>query len=243
MPKCPKPDVAFYLPVYDTDPTLAKDSAIAFRDRHWERLPSTAMAEPFTWSTLHMLSTQAGLRPCPRMMSGGYKKTKAAARLRCYPWLIAEFKKAHHDRRDAARADEIVCCQASNGAACALQLNKELAQFARPLTNAAHVPPIPVVTTTGSKITVWIAYYAKDVKSSDRFAYSRYKASYEKAYVSSCSIGRGSLPFRLMRHTGYASYLERGYYHLERHICIPTRVGKHICMGHTRLQASSRVIY
>lgn len=70
---------------------------------------------------------------------------------------------------DSRRADEIACCQANNAAACALQLNRQLARYAIPVANEGHVLPLPAVTTNGPNVTIWVAYYAKDVEKLPRF--------------------------------------------------------------------------
>jgi hypothetical protein len=182
---CPKPDAVFYLPVYDTNSTIPINSSVAFRNTHWQQAPNASMVEPFSWTTLNNLNMHGGLEPCPRRLCDNKTRIKSGSQLRCYPWLIAEYKKAHTREADSKRAGEIVCCQANNATACALQLNRQLAKYASPLANEGHVLPLPAVTTNGSNVTLWIAYYAKDVKECPRFGflYSR-DGVISDAYVS-----------------------------------------------------------
>lgn len=181
--KAPKPDAVFFLPIYDTDSTIAPDT-VAFRNIHWGHLPHASMVDSFSWSTLNTLN-MLGLEPGPRRICNKDTRARSASQLRCYPWLIAEFKKAHARSAEIERAAEIVCCQASNAAACALKLNRELAKFASPLANEGHVLPLPAVTTNGSSVTIWIAYYAKGVARDRRFGFlGSSESELSDAYVS-----------------------------------------------------------
>lgn len=177
---CPAPDVAFFLPIYDTRSGTVPNKYTGFSSKHWVHPPEEFMVEPFTFTTLDKLNTYGNLIPGPRRICNKKTRETSPARLRCYPWLIVEFKKA-------GQGPETVCCQASNGAACALQLNRNVAQYADTLADQAQISPIPTVTTIGSEVTVWIAYYASDVPDNERFGWPFYMNSpgvYDDAYVS-----------------------------------------------------------
>ncbi len=124
--------------------------------------------EPFTLATLNELSSY-GLNPGPRPISDTRTGATTSAQLRCWPWLIVELKKVHSVDAASDRANEYVCCQATNAAGCALQLQQQLARYSIPLPDESHVAPIPTMTTHGSRVTVWIAYYANGAPCSARF--------------------------------------------------------------------------
>ena len=152
--KCPKPDHAFYLPMYhlDDDP---KGPIVSDPDaRQWNQTSGTPLAEAFSWSGLKKLNS-SGLLPTPFR---AFHKPPMEASLKCFPWLLVEHKKE-------GLWEEIVCCQAANGGACAVKLNQISARYAVELPESAHVPPIPIVTTIGSEVKVWITYFAKDFEA------------------------------------------------------------------------------
>ena len=152
--KCPKPDCAFYLPMYHLDakpkiPMVSEPEA-----RQWNQAPDPSIVEPFSWSGLKELS-EFGLRPTPFQV---FKKQPMEARLNCYPWLLVEHKKE-------GIPVNLVSCQAANGGACAVKLNQTAARYAAELPGDAHIAPFPTITTIGSHVKVWIMYFAQNFKA------------------------------------------------------------------------------
>ncbi|KAK2616639.1 hypothetical protein QQS21_000462 [Conoideocrella luteorostrata] len=181
--KCPKPDRALYLPMYNLD----TDSSIIPRvtdpeARQWHLAPNPSLVESFSWKRLKELFNY-GLRPTPFRV---FHKPPVQASLNCYPWLIVEHKKEkcqypnYYDM-----SEEVMCCQATNAAACAVQLNRNAATYAIKLAEQAHVPPIPTVTTIGSVVKVWIMHYADDLggSCSDYDMYERAGKNCRQGYI------------------------------------------------------------
>ncbi|RBA15619.1 hypothetical protein FPRO05_12226 [Fusarium proliferatum] len=150
----PKPDQAFFLPIYHNRHPTGIPTVVDPNARQWDRTQEISAMEPFTWSTLKRLH-EFGLQPAPFKL---FKKPPLEANLKCYPWLVVEHKKEKQD--DGLVRD--VCCQAANAAACAISLIRHTAQYAIKLPKQAHIPPIPVITTIGPSVKVWIIYYATD---------------------------------------------------------------------------------
>lgn len=148
--KRPKPDHAFFLPIYHSAnkagiPTISDPEA-----RQWHQVQGPLGSEPFSWSTLKKLN-EFGLQPTPRRI---FNQQPLEADLKCYPWFVVEHKKENESVRN-------VYCQAANAAACAVSLVQHSAQYAVKLLEEAHVPPIPAMTTVGSRVTIWLMHYAK----------------------------------------------------------------------------------
>ncbi|ENH64826.1 hypothetical protein FOC1_g10005593 [Fusarium oxysporum f. sp. cubense race 1] len=138
--------------------SLSKEDSRRWQDpkaRQWSQAGDSQPVEPFTWSTLQALN-KFGLEPSPFRI---FEKSPLEANLRCYPWLIVEHKK-EKDQNEAL--ERVVNCQAANAAACAVSLVQQTAQYAVKLPRHAHIPPIPVITTVGPFITVWLMYFAED---------------------------------------------------------------------------------
>ncbi|KAF5649625.1 hypothetical protein F52700_521 [Fusarium sp. NRRL 52700] len=150
----PKPDQAFFLPIYHSRLSVGIPTVVDPGARQWNRAHEISAMEPFTWSTLKRLH-EFGLEPSPSHI---FKKPPLEADLKCYPWLVVEHKKEKQDNGPVRD----VCCQAANAAACAASLINHTAQYAVKLPKHAHIPPIPVITTIGSGVKVWIMYYATD---------------------------------------------------------------------------------
>ncbi len=159
VPYCPKPDITFYLPIHDTRENSSVN--VAFSASRWNPKSQPCMAEPFTWSTLHYLHFHAQLQPGTRGLSNGKPRDLTSPQLTCYPWLIVELEEGDKNT-DSVSSAEAVYCRANNAAACALQLQRQLAKYDAPLVDQAHIPPIPTITAVGALVTVWIAYYKKD---------------------------------------------------------------------------------
>ncbi|KAG7404783.1 hypothetical protein Forpe1208_v014701 [Fusarium oxysporum f. sp. rapae] len=151
---CPKPDQAFFLPIYHNRHPAGIPTVVDPNARQWNRAQEISAMEPFTWSTLQKLH-KFGLQPSPCRL---FEKPPLEADLKCYPWLVVEHKKEKQDDTPV----RVVCCQAANAAACAISLIRHTAQYAVKLPKHAHIPPIPVITTIGPSVTVWIMYYATD---------------------------------------------------------------------------------
>ncbi|KAF4975095.1 hypothetical protein FZEAL_8074 [Fusarium zealandicum] len=151
--KCPKPDHAFYLPIYhlDAEPRIPRISEP--EGRQWNQALGHPIVDSFSWSTLKELFA-FGLRPTPFRV---FHKPPVEAGLNCYPWLLVE-----HKKESASEAEKTASCQAANGGACAIKLNQITARYAVELPDDAHIPPIPTVTTVGSHVKIWIMYFAKD---------------------------------------------------------------------------------
>ncbi|KAJ3473731.1 hypothetical protein NLG97_g10161 [Lecanicillium saksenae] len=150
---CPKPDIAFFLPIYDTTEGLPVTKSVAFANKSWQQIPGAFMAEPFTWSTLSELNAHA-----------------------------VELKRNGEDPIGST-PEETVCCQANNAATCALRLQRQLAKHATPLTHQAHVQPIPTITTIGPHVTAWIAYYAEGFTFGEVFSHALGRNTQDEAYI------------------------------------------------------------
>ncbi|KAI8411800.1 hypothetical protein FOFC_08407 [Fusarium oxysporum] len=153
--KCPKPDQAFFLPIYHHRNNSGLPKVADPKARQWSQAGDSQPVEPFTWSTLQALN-KFGLEPSPFRI---FEKSPLEANLRCYPWLIVEHKK-EKDQNEAL--ERVVNCQGANAAACAISLVQQTAQYAVILPRHAHIPPIPVITTVGPSVTVWLMYFAED---------------------------------------------------------------------------------
>lgn len=149
--KRPKPDHAFFLPIYHSGIKAGIPAISDPEARLWNQVQGPLGTEPFSWSTLKKLN-KFGLQPTPRRI---FNQQPLEANLKCYPWFIVEHKKEDESERN-------VSCQAANAAACAITLVQHSAQYAVKLLDQAHVPPIPAMTTIGPQVTIWLMYYAKD---------------------------------------------------------------------------------
>ncbi|KAM5386119.1 hypothetical protein ACJA88_002269 [Fusarium oxysporum] len=111
--KCPKPDQAFFFPVY--------------HHRNNSGLPK--VADP-------------------------------KARQRAQAWDSRPVEPSHVEYKKEKDQNEalehVINCQGVNAAACATNLVQQTAQYAAKLPRHAHIPPIPVVTTVGPSVTVWL---------------------------------------------------------------------------------------
>lgn len=154
--KCPKPDYACFLPMYCLDADSKIPVAHNEGGHAWHHSPNPSIVQQFSWTLLRELR-QFGLQSTPFNV---FDKEPKEARLKCYPWLIVEHKKENPD--DDRRIEETVYCQAANASACAIQLNGQAAKYALQSDDFAHIPPIPVITTVGPNVKVWIMCYAQN---------------------------------------------------------------------------------
>ncbi|KAF5967124.1 hypothetical protein FBULB1_11329 [Fusarium bulbicola] len=205
--KCPKPDYAFYLPMYHLNTNFRIPGITNHKDREWHKTPTPSIMESFSWSNLKRLY-KAGLRPTPFRV---FHKEPREKDLKCYPWLLVEYKKAKYTNHERQQLEETVCCQAANGSASAIKLNQIAARYAIELPDGSHIPPIPVVTTVGSEVKVWITYLAKDcmVLCGGRFSYSSRWEKRSQAYMMNCiwkgdmTIPQDIVKFRLILENTY----------------------------------------
>ncbi|KAM0281283.1 hypothetical protein ACHAO9_010811 [Fusarium lateritium] len=153
--RCPKPDQTFYLPIYHTDNGVGLPKVVDPEARQWSHAQDTSGTDPYSWSSLKALH-ESGLRPTTSKI---FQRLPQDAKLKCYPWFVVEHKK---EKEGSDRLESVVSCQAANAAACAIKLVQNSAQYALELPDEAHIPPIPTMTTVGSQVTIWLAYYAKD---------------------------------------------------------------------------------
>ncbi|KAF5243200.1 hypothetical protein FANTH_8298 [Fusarium anthophilum] len=204
--KCPKPDYAFYLPMYHLNTNSRIPGTTNHKDRQWHKTPTPSIMESFSWSNLKMLYKD-GLRPTPFRV---FHKEPREKDLKCYPWLLVEYKKEKYTIYERLQLEETVCCQAANGSASAIKLNQIAARYAIELPDGSHIPPIPVVTTVGPKVKVWITYLAKDcmVLLQGRDPWSRWEKR-SQAYMMNCiwkgdmTIPKDIVKFRLILENVY----------------------------------------
>ncbi|KAF5588032.1 uncharacterized protein FSUBG_11620 [Fusarium subglutinans] len=205
--KCPKPDYAFYLPMYHLSANSYIPGITDHRAREWHKAPTPSLVESFSWSNLKMLH-ENGLRPTPFRV---FNKEPREKDLKCYPWLLVEYKKEKYGLFERQQLEETVCCQAANGSASAIKLNQIAARYTIELPDEAHVPPIPVVTTVGPKVKVWITYLAKDcmVLYGGKYSWSSRWEKRSQAYMMKCiwkgdmTIPQDIVKFRLILENAY----------------------------------------
>ncbi|KAF4490278.1 hypothetical protein FAGAP_10943 [Fusarium agapanthi] len=205
--KCPKPDYAFYLPMYHLNTNSRIPGITNHRDREWHKTPTPSIMESFSWPNLKMLYKD-GLRPTPFRV---FHKEPREKDLKCYPWLLVEYKKEKYTNHERQQLEETVCCQAANGSASAIKLNHIAARYAIELPDGSHIPPIPVVTTVGPKVKVWITYLAKDcmVLLGGRYSWSSRWEKRSQAYMMKCiwkgdmTIPKDIVKFRLILENAY----------------------------------------
>ena len=147
----PQPDYAFYFPM------LPANSSISETAPHIALEPHKELAL-FSLSALEELYTH-GLRPSP---FHPFQKNVEDAHLKCFPWLVVEFKPKRGANGVIKRLKEEVYCQAVNGSGCAVRLNEIAAWYEMELPGQAHIPPIPAVTTVGPEVKVWITYFTEN---------------------------------------------------------------------------------
>ncbi|KAH6964554.1 hypothetical protein DER45DRAFT_626932 [Fusarium avenaceum] len=154
----PKPDIVLFLPVYHVDshlPTVTNPDSL-----EWHTDSNAALVETFSWSNLRDLY-KYGLLPSPYNVFDKNEEPKESD-LRCFPWLIVEYKKKESDKyseADFKRLAEAVYCQAVNASGCAVKLHERAVRFALALPRDAHIPPVTTVTTVGPLVKVWITYF------------------------------------------------------------------------------------
>ncbi|KAF4448397.1 hypothetical protein F53441_8205 [Fusarium austroafricanum] len=180
--KRPKPDRAFYFPIYH----LTEESHVpGIADRKalkWHKASMPALVESFSWPDLKMLYAH-GLRPSP-FHAFERKKKPLEKTLRCFPWLVIEHKMMPDN---CEKLRETAYCQAVNGSGCAVRLNQIAAKYTLELAREAHFPPIPAVTTVGPEVKVWITYYIKDFFPYYDHAYDKRQFQrHDSAYMMQC---------------------------------------------------------
>jgi hypothetical protein len=198
----PKPDYAFYFPMYQLTTRIdtsrltprymrgvsATPDNIIKRVLELPEESTSSSVESFSFSALKELY-QHGLRPSP---FNAFKKGVTEKHLRCFPWLVIEMKKKHAQPGLINKSKEEASCQAANGSGCAVRLNQIAAKFAVELPGQGQIPPIPAVTTAGPEVKVWITYFAKNFIA-HRFHTKRGQRleTIDQGYVSTKSEIRG----------------------------------------------------
>ncbi|CAF3541645.1 unnamed protein product [Fusarium graminearum] len=181
--KRPKPDCAFYFPIYHLTkqhhvPRISDRKAL-----EWHKASMPGLVESFSWPDLKSLYAH-GLRPSP--FHAFDKTTPLKKDLKCFPWLVIEHK-AMPENYEKLR--EVAYCQAVNGSGCAVRLNQIAAKYTPELVRDGHVPPIPAVTTVGPEVKVWITYYIKDFfhyyDDDDNYGEQRFQR-HDSAYMMQC---------------------------------------------------------
>ncbi|KAM0337696.1 hypothetical protein ACHAPU_011526 [Fusarium lateritium] len=178
----PKPDYCFFLPTYHPKVALQIPHGAGSASRQWHKNSIPSIVEPFSWSLFQELF-EHGLRPTPFSTLG--KKAKrskgpSTEDLKCYPWLIVEFK-----TEDDSLMEE-VCCQGANASACAVNLNRIAAKYTTEEAEDVQVPPIPVITTVGPKVKAWIAYFSRDFKAPYDVLTTRKGDNIKEGYLMRC---------------------------------------------------------
>ncbi|KAH7304295.1 hypothetical protein B0I35DRAFT_445485 [Stachybotrys elegans] len=191
----PKPDRMLSFPIYNT-----KNANRLSRDEdHWRWKGTPVVTENFSLEVLEQLwNNGKGLCSSPfdiysKAKAGNHrsKDTYRPKDHQCFPWLVVEHKKATNA--------EFCYCQAANASSAALMLLESAAQYAETRYDGLLVPPIPVITTVGKRVRVWIAWHsfidsgpddepddasasASDEKSDseyDQYTDSEYEADYQ----------------------------------------------------------------
>ncbi|GKU07875.1 hypothetical protein FLAG1_05768 [Fusarium langsethiae] len=152
----PKPDYGFYLPMYHLTDGYDIPETTEHKGLKWHKSSTPLLVESFSWSVLKSLHKH-GLQPSPVNIFDVSDKKPRETDLKCYPWLVVEHKKCD----ESEKSKNEVCRQAVNASGCAVRLNQLAAKYAFQLTDEAHVPPIPTVTSIGPKVKVWITYFGK----------------------------------------------------------------------------------
>ncbi|KAG5661896.1 hypothetical protein KAF25_004135, partial [Fusarium avenaceum] len=196
----PKPDYCFFLPMYHPKVALQMPHGAGSTSRQWHKHSIPSIVEPFSWSLFQELF-EHGLRPTPfNTLGKKAKKSKGPSTedLKCYPWLIVEFK-----TEDDSLMEE-VCCQGANASACAVNLNRIAAKYTTEEAEDGQVPPIPVITTVGPKVKAWITYFSRDFKAPYDVLTNRKGENIKEGYLMRC-IWEGNMTnlrhvveFRLM---------------------------------------------
>ncbi|KAF4947784.1 hypothetical protein FSARC_13889 [Fusarium sarcochroum] len=151
--RIPKPDYAFYFPIHHLSGGSRQPAIADPKHRQWHPNSKSTLVESFSWSLFDELF-EFGLQPTPFRAFG---KEPELEKLKCYPWLIVEFK-----REDMARLEE-VCCQAANDSASAVKLNQIAARYAAKRGDEEQIPPIPVMTTIGPRVKVMRCIWEGDM--------------------------------------------------------------------------------
>ncbi|KAI9148839.1 hypothetical protein HJFPF1_10881 [Paramyrothecium foliicola] len=173
----PKPDRFFAFPIRLTTNRFDELSEL---DR-WRWPGSKRLVENFSLDVLDNLWDEGnGLWCCPfrsqeKSSQSKRRQSKFEADryrprdLQCFPWLIVEHKEGAEDRSKRAKAEAFCYCQAANASSAALMLLQSASEYAEEGPDGQCVPPIPVITTIGEKVRIWIAWHwsARDNSSAD----------------------------------------------------------------------------
>ncbi|KAJ4110314.1 hypothetical protein NW768_012074 [Fusarium equiseti] len=153
--------VAFFIPMYHPKAIsdTCKTTGAGDGNGKCHNDSTASLAHTFSWSTLKKLH-QYDLRATP---FDDFKiKEPKGKHLRCYPWLVIEYKTNVSKSAGLELLKEVVYCQAANASGCAVRPNQNAATFSRQLAQDTQIPPIPAITAAGAEVEVWITYLARD---------------------------------------------------------------------------------
>lgn len=158
--RAPKPDLAFFIPMFHPNTSTIIPTGTGGADEECYNGSTASLVETFSWSTLKKLH-ENGLRATP---FDDFKiKEPKGRHLRCFPWLVVEYKKTNESESAGFdRLKEVVYCQAANASGCAVRLNQNAAKFAPQEAEDTQILPVPAITTVGAEVKVWITYLARD---------------------------------------------------------------------------------
>ncbi|KAK3997898.1 hypothetical protein QBC44DRAFT_364098 [Cladorrhinum sp. PSN332] len=138
----PKPDLAFFYPIYDFESGCAIPTPEAWK---WGKTPKHNIVDNFSRPVLQHLAKH-GLQP----------STTSSIEGTCFPWFIVE-----HKMQVVGKEKEYCYCQAANAGAAAVMMLQQLARPVHlPAANAAdsQVPPVITMTTVDKVVRVWATY-------------------------------------------------------------------------------------
>ncbi|KAF5548644.1 hypothetical protein FMEXI_4647 [Fusarium mexicanum] len=203
--KAPKPDLAFYLPMYHLDtwiPTITDPEA-----QQWHKTSTPSLVESFSWSNLKGLQGH-GLLATP--FNVWDKKEPCEQDLSCFPWLVVEYKKVKTAPGELSRLKEVVYCQAANASGCAVKLNQNAAAYAVRLAKDGEIPPVATITTVGPEVKVWITFFARDfmayrydVNENQKFHYQKEGYMMQCVWTGDMTQPQDIIKFRLILENTY----------------------------------------
>lgn len=111
------------------------------------------MIDNFSRTILERLSDHGLEASVSSAFHEGKRKDIALSDYLCFPWLIAEHKKSVE-----GGAEEYCYCQAANAGMGALTMYRILAKYAEEMPEATQIPPLPIITTIGKDVRIWVIY-------------------------------------------------------------------------------------
>jgi hypothetical protein len=148
----PRPDWVAYFPVYhasDIEGGRVPDT----KQWPWSSTPKSAIFDNFSRTILERLCDH-GLEPSTsRIFHADKRKDTLLSDYLCFPWLIAEHKKAVE-----GNAEEYCYCQAANAGMATLMMYRTLSKYAKKMPRDTQIPPVTTITTVGEDVRVWVMY-------------------------------------------------------------------------------------